>query len=95
MSPWSYMPVTIEARNDLPGPVALPAPVSRQLRAAQEREVDYRSGAGRDTASPARRPPSALRALRALAPSWSSDNPTTYVARQAVLVSGPVIRNTE
>ena len=28
MSPWSYMPVTIEARNDLPGPVALPAPVA-------------------------------------------------------------------
>ena len=89
MSPWSYMPVTIEARNDLPGPVALPAPVADSyvpLKNAKSITVPAPGVLGVSCTSTTQCTPG----TPGTGADWSSDNPTTYVARRADLVSGPV-----
>jgi hypothetical protein len=84
ISPWSYVPVTIEARNDLPalvadsyvkpknGPSSLTVPAPGVLGVSCTSNTQCTPGTPGTGAD------------------RSSDNPTTYVARRAVLVSGPV-----
>jgi hypothetical protein len=90
MSPWSYVPVTIVARNDLPALVA-------------DSYVTFKNTPITATASGTPPPPGVLgiscSAQNNCDPNAgadrSSDNPTAaYVAKRAVLVSGPVIRGT-